>query len=150
LLAPWPYVIALGLGLLVTRKLLPLKAAGLFISFIILFLSFDVGDSVVDKKTATFRRISRTLKINNLSPGAIRFYNCLYSDKEQSAISFYYNKLIPCSDNLNEIMKDKEVKAIVVEKRFAEPEISLQQIQNHGRVIHNDEEYFILLKSNSY
>jgi hypothetical protein len=150
LLAPWPYVIVLGLALLLARKLLPLKTAGLFISFIIIFLSFDVGDSVVDEKTATFRRISRTLKVSNLSPESIRIYNCLYSDKEQSAISFYYNKLIPCADNLKEILKDQEVKAIVVEKRFIEPGVSMQQIQNHGRVIPYDEEYFILLKSNSY
>jgi 4-amino-4-deoxy-L-arabinose transferase-like glycosyltransferase len=147
--APWPYVIILIFGLLLARRSMPLRAAGLFISFIILFLSLDVSDSVVDRNTATFRRISRTLKINHLSPEAIRLYNCRHSDKEQSAVSFYYNRLIHCSDNFNELLADNKVKAVVVERKFFKPAISLQQIQMYGRVVTFDEEYFVLLKSNS-
>jgi 4-amino-4-deoxy-L-arabinose transferase-like glycosyltransferase len=149
LLAPLPYVSVLGLALLLARKFLPLKTAAIFISFTILFLSFDAGDSVVDKKTATFRQISQILKLNSLSPEDIRIYNCLNSDKEQSAISFYYNRLIKCSDNLEELLISKKVKAIVAERKFVDREMPWEEVQNQGRVIPYDDQYFILLKSNS-
>ena len=149
LLAPWPYVTLLGLALLLARKFLPLKAAGLFTSFIILFLSIEVGDTVVNIKTATYLKMSQTLKMHGLSPEDIRVFSCMHSDREQSAVSFYYNHLIHCSEDLNKILKDPSVKAIVPARKFVEPKISWRQIQNHGRIISYGEKYFILLKPNA-
>ena len=146
---PWPYVTLLGLALLSARKFLPLKVAGLFISFIILFLSIEVGETVVNKKTATYLRISQGLKSQGLSPENIRIFSCVHSSKEQSALSFYYNHLIRCSEDLSEILADPDVKAIVAENKYVEPKISLRQIKNHGQIIPYGKKYFILLKSNA-
>jgi len=52
----------------------PLKTAGLFVSFIILLLSIEVGDSVIDDQTAEYLRLSRVLKGQGLAAEQIGFY----------------------------------------------------------------------------
>jgi 4-amino-4-deoxy-L-arabinose transferase-like glycosyltransferase len=83
LLAPWPYVVCLGVVLLLTRMLLPSKAAGIFVSFIILFLSIEAGDAVVDREKADFRQISQTLKKHGLSSKEVALFNCANSSKNK-------------------------------------------------------------------
>ena len=146
LLAPWPYVVCLGLVLLLTRKLLPVKAGGIFVSFIILFLSIEAGDAVVDKKMATFRQISQTLKEHGLSPEEVALFNCANSRREQSALSFYYNQLIDCSDGFNGLLKDPKVKAVVVERKFLH-DTSWRQIQQKYRIIQFRKGYLVIIKS---
>ena len=84
--------------------------------------------------------------MNGLSPEDIRIFSCVHSDREQSAISFYYNHLIHCSEDLDAMLKDHSIKAIVAENKFVEPKISFSQIKKHGRITSYAGKYFILLK----
>ena len=72
--APIPYVISLGLVLIFVRRWMPFKAVGIFCSFIILLLSIEAGDGIINDQTADYLRLSRTLKMEELSPEEIKFY----------------------------------------------------------------------------
>jgi hypothetical protein len=146
LLAPWPYVVCLGIVLLLTRMLLPSKAAGIFVSFIIVFLSIEAGDAVVDREKADFRQISQTLKKHGLSSKEVALFNCANSSREQSALSFYYNQLIDCSDSFAGLLKDPKVKAVVAERKFLD-DTSWQEIQQKYRIIQFSKGYLVIIKS---
>ena len=65
----------------------PLKTAGLFGSFIILLLSIEVGDSVIDDQTAEYLRLSRVLKGQGLAAEQIGLYRCGMNNRALTAVS---------------------------------------------------------------
>ncbi|UCD77617.1 MAG: hypothetical protein JSW26_19670 [Desulfobacterales bacterium] len=141
-----PYVVCLGLALAAVRKWLPLKAAGLFASFIILLLSIEVADGIIDDKTADYLRLSRALKKQGLAAQEIKFYDCSMNNRAQGAVSYYYNKLIDCSDSFSQLAEDPAVKAIVSNRQTVEKKSSWQQIEKNNRVLESNDRFVILVK----
>jgi 4-amino-4-deoxy-L-arabinose transferase-like glycosyltransferase len=147
LLAPVPYVISLGLVIVFVRKWLPLKAAGLFCSFIILLLSIETGDGIINDRTSDYLRLSGALKIQELLPEEIKFYQCSLDSRARAAVSYYYNKVIDCSDSFKELVEDPMTKGIVTTRQALEKEIQLAQIEKGYRVIPSDRRFFIIIKA---
>ena len=146
LLAAVPYVVTLGLVLIFSRKWLPLKAAGLFCSFIILLLSIEAADGIINDQTADYLRLSRALKNEDLAPENIKFYRCSMENRAQSAVSYYYNRVIGCSDSFSELAGDPAVKVIVTTRQAAENEIPWDQMEKRYRIIPSDRRFFIIVK----
>jgi hypothetical protein len=147
LLAPVPYVIILGLVFVFVRKWLPLKAAGLFCSFIILLLSIETGDGIINDQTSDYLRLSRALKMQGLLPEEIKFYQCSMDSRARVAVSYYYNRVIDCSDSFRELAEDPMTKGIVTMRQAIEKEIPLAQIERSYRVISSDRRFFIIIKA---
>jgi 4-amino-4-deoxy-L-arabinose transferase-like glycosyltransferase len=143
---PIPYVILLGMALFIARKFLPLKSAGLFLSFILIILSIEVAAAIVDEKTATFRQITHTLKKEGLAPEEIAFYRCDTGGRANLAISYYYNKVITCSNDFKKIAEDPDIRGIVTTEKAIKPLTSGKQFESHFQVIPKGHEYFIILK----
>jgi hypothetical protein len=148
LAAAVPYVVCLGLALAAVRKWLPLKAAGLFASFIILLLSIEVADSIIDDKTADYLRLSRELKSLGLAAQEIKFYDCSMNNRAQGAVSYYYNKLMDCSNSFSQLAEDPTVKGIVSNRQTVEKISSWPQIKKNYQIVESNHRFIILLKSN--
>jgi hypothetical protein len=147
LLTPLPYVIVLGLALFLVRKWLPLKAAGIFSSFIILLLSIEIGDSVINERTSDYWRLSQDLKSLKLTPQEIKFHDCRMKNRAQTAVSFYYNRLIGCSNHFSELAKDENTIAIVATRSNVGREVPWKEIEDNYRIIPSERDFFIILKS---
>ena len=145
-LTPIPYVIILGMALFATRKFLPLKSAGLFVCFILMLLSIEVADSIIDKKTATYRQISHTLKKEGLAPEEIAFYRCDTGGRAHVAISYYYNKVINCSNDFTKIAEDPGIRGIVATQAAIEPLTSWKTYASYFQVIPKRRDFLIILK----
>lgn len=148
LLEPVPYVVCLGLALVAVRKWLPLKAAGLFASFIMLLLSIEVADGIIVDQTADYLRLSRALKSQGLAAHEIKFYPCDMGSRVKGAVSYYYNKVIGCSDSFRQVAGDPSVKGIISERQTVEKIISRRQIEKNYRVVESDDNFIILVKPN--
>lgn len=146
LLSPMPYVIGLGIALFLTRKFLPLKTAGLFLSFIMLLLSIDVADTVVDEQTSDYLKLSRALKNQGLASEEVIFYDCYTGYRARCAVSYYYNNVIECSNNFKELSKDSKIKGIVTTREAIAKEKSWKEFKRHHRVIPMARDFLILLK----
>jgi 4-amino-4-deoxy-L-arabinose transferase-like glycosyltransferase len=146
LLSPMPYVIGLGLALFLTRKFLPLKTAGLFLSFIMLLLSIDVADTVVDEQTSAYLKLSRALKNQGLASEEVIFYDCYTGYRARCAVSYYYNKVIECSNNFKELSKDPKIRGIVTTRETIAKEKSWKELKRRQRVIPMARDFLILLK----
>ena len=148
LLTPIPYVIILGLIFIVIRRWMPLKAAGIFCSFIILLLSIEAGDGIINDQTAQYLRLSRVLKKAELAPEEIKFYPCMMGNRAQSAVSYYYNRVIGCSDTFEELDKNPLTKGIVTVQEAAKREFRFEEIEKNYRVIPSDKGFFVMIKKN--
>ncbi len=148
LLNALPYAVVLALALIIVRKWLPLKAAGVFVSFVILLLSIEVGDSISNDKTSDYLRLSRTLKAQQLTAEQIRFYTCDSESRAAWAVSFYYNRVIGCSDSFNGLVADPAVRGIVTTRQTVQVEnrIAWKPIQQKFRIIACDSRFVILVK----
>ena len=137
---------SLGIIFFLTRKFLPLKAAGLFLSFIILLLSIDVADTVVDEQTSAYLRLSRALKNQGLASEEVIFYNCYTGYRARCAVSYYYNNVIECSNSFKEISKDSKIKGIVTTQETISKEKSWKDFERRYRVIPMARDFLLLLK----
>jgi 4-amino-4-deoxy-L-arabinose transferase-like glycosyltransferase len=148
LLCALPYAVVLALVLMVVRKWLPLKAAGVFVSFIMLLLAIEAGDSIISHKTADYLQLSQVLKAHRLPPEQIRFYTCRSESRAAWAVSFYYNHVIGCSDSFCRLTADPAVQGIVTTRAAVEAEnrISWQQVRQKFRIVSCDSRFVILLK----
>lgn len=146
LLSPMPYVIGLGIALFLTRKFLPLKTAGLFLSFIMLLLSIDVADTVVDEQTSDYLKLSRALKNQGLASEEVIFYDCYTGYRARCAVSYYYNNVIECSNNLKALSKDSKIKGIVTTREAIAKEKSWKEFKRRHRVIPMARDFLLLLK----
>ena len=146
LLSPMPYVIGLGIAFFLTRKFLPLKTAGLFLSFIMLLLSIDAADTVVDEQTSDYLKLSRALKNRGLASEEVIFYDCYTGYRARCAVSYYYNNVIECSNNFEELSKDSKIKGIVTTREAIAKEKSWKEFKNRHRVIPMVRDFLILLK----
>ncbi len=143
-----PYVILLGLALFIARKLSPLKTAGLFLSFILILLSIEVADSVVDKKTSIYLQMSHTLKKAGLAPREVVFYRCDTGGRANLAIGYYYNKVIACSNDFKKLAGDPCIRGIVTTEEAIKSLTSWKQLASHYQVIPMGSDFFIILKPN--
>ena len=139
------YAVIMGAAFLAARKFLPIKAAGLFVSFIFVLLVIDVGDTVGREKASAYYRMSRILKAENLAPAEIAFHSQCFS-RAQEATGFYFNKLIRCSEDWSKLAGAREIRAIVTTRQAIEEEIPRKDIENRGRIIPCDKGYVIYLK----
>jgi len=146
LLAPVPYVVCLGLALVAVRKWLPLKAAGLFVSFIMLLLSIEVADGIIDDQTADYLRLSRALKRQELAAREIKFYPCDMGSRVNGAVSYYYNSVIGCSDSFRQLADDPIVKGIISERQTVDKLRSRHLTDKSYRIVESDDDFIILLK----
>jgi 4-amino-4-deoxy-L-arabinose transferase-like glycosyltransferase len=138
------YTMPLGIVLLIGRKFLPLKTAGLFVSFVILMLAIEVGDTVAREKASAYYRMSLILKSENLESRQIAFHKC-YS-RAHAVLGFYFDKVMHCSDNWTDIGSAAQIRAIVTTKTAIEKEIPSAEIATDSRIIPCDKGYVIVIK----
>ena len=141
-----PYVVILGLALYIARRFLPYKTAGLFLSFILILLSIEVADTIVDKKTAIYRQISQALKKEGLVPGEVVFFRCDTGGRAYLAISYYNNKVITCVNDFTKITGDAAIRGIVTTEGAIEALPMWKQLESQYQVIPMEREFLILLK----
>jgi hypothetical protein len=84
--------------------------------------------------------------MQGLSPEQINFHPCSWNRRRQGAVSFYFNKLIGCSQNFDELAKDPNIKGIITTREAVEKEMSWEEIEKRYRIIPYDDEIFIILK----
>ncbi len=148
LLTALPYAAVLALALVLVRKCLPLKAAGIFVSFVMLLLAIEVGDSIGNDQTSDYLRLSRTLKARQLAPEQIRFFTCRSESRGAWAVSFYYDRVIGCADSFDRLAADPAVRGIVTTRAAIEAQkgISWQQVQQKFHIVTAASRFIILLK----
>jgi 4-amino-4-deoxy-L-arabinose transferase-like glycosyltransferase len=122
LLKPFPYVVALFIGFIIAWKALPLKVAGFCIGFVVLLLAIEVGDAARNDQTADYYRTSQMFRAEGVSATEIAFHPC--SNRYRVTVSFYYDKLMYCSDNLNEIATDPKFRVVVAAQQAIDALIS--------------------------
>jgi hypothetical protein len=144
LLLALPYALSLGITLLLGRKFLPFKSAGLFVSFVILLLAIEAGDTVSKGEASPYYRMSVILKNENLETGQIAFHKC--DSRPHAVMSFYFNKLLHCSDDWADIGRDPAIRAIVATRRAVERKISSAEIRSDSRIIPCDKGYVVVIK----
>ena len=140
------YSIALGASILLIRKFLPYKTAGLFLSFILLMLVIDVDDTIGREKASVYYRMNHLLTNERLEPGQIAFHGC--DNRAQEPMNFYFNRIIACSEKWSEIKSSPKIKAIITTRSAIEKEIPPENIQNQGRIIYLDKGWVIYIKKN--
>jgi hypothetical protein len=138
------YTLSLGVVLLIGRKFLPVKSAGIFVSFIILMLTIEVGDTVAREKASAYYRMSVILKSENLEPGQIAFHKC--DNRAHTVMGFYFDKLLYCSDSWADISHNPEIRAIVTTRKAIEEKIPSAKLENNSRIIPCDKEYVVVIK----
>jgi hypothetical protein len=149
LLKAFPYVIALFVGFIIAWKYLPLKFAGFCISFIVLLLSIEVGDAIQNDQTATYYSTSQMFQAEGISPAEIAFHPC--SNRYRVAVGFYYNQLLRCSDNLNELLADPKLRVVVATQAEIDALIPQEADRNKLGRFHNLNKGFVaVIKSKNY
>jgi len=145
-LSALPYVICLGFVLVIARKFLPLKAAGLFLSCIIIFLSIEVTDSVYNEKSSDYLALSQALKKQGLAPEQVIFYDCHTGGRAKYAVSYYYDKVIGCSNNFNALSNDTSIRGIVTTREAIETVNSRKELERHFQFIPMKGDFLIIIK----
>ena len=140
------YVLILSCALLLARKFLPLKAAGLFVSFIIIMLVIDAGDTIGREKTSPYYRMHQLLLDKNLKAEQIAFHKCF--NHAQSAMGFYFNQVMHCSDNLAELDRNPKFRAIVATREAVQEIIPPENAGNPNRIISCYRGWVIFIKQN--
>jgi 4-amino-4-deoxy-L-arabinose transferase-like glycosyltransferase len=138
------YTISMGAALLITRKFLTYKTAGLFVSFIILILVIDVVDTVGREKASAYFRMTQILKNENLQSEQIGFHNC--SSRAREVLSFYFNQLMHCSDSWPDLRQNPKIRAIVTTNQAIEDKFPSADLTNNGRIIPGDKGYVMFIK----
>jgi 4-amino-4-deoxy-L-arabinose transferase-like glycosyltransferase len=139
------YSLVLGVAMLLFRRFLPYKTAGLFVSFIILLLAIDVNDTVGREKASVYYQMNQILKNERLEATQIAFQGC--SSRAQEALSFYFNRNIACSEKWSAIDSSPKIRAIVTTRNAIKEEIAREDIQNRGRIIYLDKGWVIYIKN---
>jgi len=145
LLTPLMPVGILAAAFFLARKLLPpeAKPASLFISFVVLLLTIDVGDTVVRDTASAYYRMHHILKTEKLAAEEIAVFDC--STRAHEAMGFYYNRLISCTDSWNEIDSNPKIRAVVTSRK-AFDDIPPGRIENRGRIIAANPKWVIFIK----
>jgi 4-amino-4-deoxy-L-arabinose transferase-like glycosyltransferase len=136
--------LSLGVALLIGRKLLPFKSAGIFVSFIILMLVIEVGDTVAREKMSAYYRMSVILKNEKLETAQIAFQKC--DGRAHTVMSFYFDKLLHCSDSWTAIRHNPQIRAIVTTSKAIEEEIPSTELEKTGRIIPCGKGYVVVIK----
>jgi hypothetical protein len=111
-----------------------------------LLLSIDVADTVVDEQTSAYLKLSRALKNQGLASEEVIFYDCYTGYRARCAVSYYYNKVIECSNNFKELSKDPKIRGIVTTRETIAKEKSWKELKRRQRVIPMARDFLILLK----
>ena len=138
------YSLVLAGALAAARRFLPYKRAGLFVSVIVLLLIIDVGDTVVREKTSGYYRMHRILQTQAADPERIVFYRCY--NRAQSAMEFYFNRPLACSDDWQSIIADPRRQFIVTRRQIAEAKLPAAVLESPRRVIACDRRWVIIVK----
>jgi 4-amino-4-deoxy-L-arabinose transferase-like glycosyltransferase len=138
------YTAFLGTAFVLTRRFLPYRAAGLFVSVIILLIVIDVGDTVGREKASVYYRIYHLLKQEKLVAEQIALYKC--DTRIQEAMSFYFNRIILCSNNWAAINSSPKISAVVTTREAIEKEIPPPNIRETARIISLDKGWVIYIK----
>jgi len=145
----WPallYSIVMAAVLAAARRFLPYKTGGPLISFIVLLL-IDVGDTVGREKTSVYYRMNRVLKMQPVTPGQIVFYKC-YS-RAQTAMEFYFNRPMACSNDWQSIAANPRIRAIVTTRAIAKVKIPPADLKNPQRATPCNSKWIVIIKPNS-
>jgi hypothetical protein len=136
---PLPLVAALGVALACARGVLPVKQAGVFVSFAVLFNAIDVVDTFRNEKSSPYREVYRILREERLAPGEIVFhpegpgsggaesgpgtgaYEAVVV-RSWETVSFYWDRLLPRGGAWERITADPGVKAIVTHRQALKEE----------------------------
>jgi len=81
-----------------------------------------------------------------LAAGQVAFYKCQWESQAQSAVSFYYNKRIGCSDNLAELLNDDSINGIVARRASVERQTFWGLIKQRYQVLPCGKDLFIIVK----
>jgi len=138
------YSVSLSASILLVRRFLPYKKAGLFVSFILLMLVIDVNDTIGREKASVYYRMNYLLTNERLEAGQIAFYRC--SSRARESMNFYFNRILACSEKWAEIDSSPKIRAIITTRNTIEKEIPPQDIQNRGRIIYLDKGWVIYFK----
>jgi hypothetical protein len=141
----YPYVVALFIGFIIAWKTMPLKYACFFISFVVLLLSIEVGDAIHNDKTAPYYSISQMFRSEGISSAEIAFQPC--SNGYRGSVGFYYNKLMRCSDNLNELTTDPKLRVVVTTQQEIDALIPQVDRNKLGRFYNLNQEFVVIIKS---
>jgi hypothetical protein len=68
--------------------------------------------------------------------------------RARAAVSYYYNRVIDCSDSFRELSEDPMTKGIVTMLQTIEKEIPLAQLERSYHVISSDRRFLIIIKVN--
>jgi len=140
------YSVSLGAALVIARRYLPYRAAGLFVSVIILLLPIDVADTVGREKASIYYRINHLLKQEKLAYDQIAFLGC--STRAQEAMNFYFNRINSCTDNWDTINRSPQIRAVVTTRAEIQKAIPPQLMPKAGRIISLDKGWVIFIKPN--
>ena len=138
------YSAAMAAALVAARRFLPYKTAGFFVSFILMLLLIDAGDTVVREKVSVYYRMNRAIKMQQFAPDRVVFYKC-YS-RAQTAMEFYFNRPMACSDDWRAIASNPQIRAIVTTRDIAEAKITSAELENPSRTIPCDDKWIIIIK----
>jgi len=90
--------------------------------------------------------MSHTLKKEGLAPEEVVFYRCDTGGRANLAISYYYNKVITCSNDFKKIAGDPDIRGIVTTEEAIKELTSWKQFESHYQVIPMGRDFFIILK----
>jgi 4-amino-4-deoxy-L-arabinose transferase-like glycosyltransferase len=146
LLKAFPYVVALFVGFIIAWYYLPLRFAGFCISFVVLLLSIEVGDSIHNDQTASYYSTSQMFRAEGVSAAEIAFHPC--SNRYRVSVGFYYNQLLHCSDNLNGLLTDPRLRVVVTTQEAIAALIPQEADRNKlGRLYNLKKGYLAIIKS---
>ena len=146
LLKPLPYILCLGLAIFLIRKFIPLKAAGLFLSFVMILVSIEVADGIIDGKAADYRALSLTLQKVGIAPEEVVFYQCYRGGRANVAIGYYYNKVIACSNDFEKLSDNPKIRGVVAIRNSVQELKSWDRFAPRYQVIPMPDDFLILLK----
>jgi len=138
------YTIALVAALVLARRFLPYRAAGLFVSAIILLVVIDVCDTVIREKASIYFRTDHLLQQQELKPEQIAFYEC--PNQMQQAMSFYFNRATSCSENWTALDSSPRIRAVVTTREALAAQTSTKEKHKAGRIIPVDKGWVIYIK----
>jgi hypothetical protein len=147
IIRPIPYMLCLGLAIFLIRKFVPLKTAGTFLSFIMILVSIEVADGIVDNHTADYRQLSRMLQKKGLAAEEVVFYQCYRGGRANLAIGYYYNKVIACSNDFEKLSEDPQFRGVVATRESLEELKSWEKFALRYQVIPMQHGFRILLKN---
>jgi len=138
------YTIALAAGLVLCRRFLPYRAAGLFVSAVILLVVIDVCDTVVREKASIYYRTHHLLLQQKLKPDQVAFYKC--PNRIQEGMSFYFNHVTSCSESWAALASSPRIKAVVTTREALAAKTSTVDKHKAGRIIAVDKGWVIYIK----